>query len=62
MFVREKPAESLRELCEDSKSYPRKSLRPPLAPETISVHSSDTDVFGDDFEWILKNLFGILNF
>jgi len=37
MFAGEKPAESFRELCEDSKSYPRKSLRPPLSPETISL-------------------------
>jgi hypothetical protein len=27
----EKPAESFRKLCEDSNSYPRKSLRPPTA-------------------------------
>jgi hypothetical protein len=41
MFAGEKPAESFRELCEDSKSYPRKSLRPPLPPEPISVPRVD---------------------
>jgi len=41
MFAGEKPAESFRELCEDSKSYPRKSLRPPLPPETISLPAVD---------------------
>jgi hypothetical protein len=29
LFAGEKPAESFRELCEDSKSYPWKSARPP---------------------------------
>ena len=29
--------ESFRKLCEDSKSYPRNSLRRPLPPETISL-------------------------
>ena len=45
IFVRlatgEKPAESFRKLCEDSKSYPRKSLRSQPPPETISVPRVD---------------------
>jgi hypothetical protein len=36
LATEQKPAESFRKLCEDSKSSPRKSLRPPLPPETIS--------------------------
>ena len=40
MFVGDKPAESFRELCKDSKSYPRESLRLPPASEPISVPKS----------------------
>jgi hypothetical protein len=40
IFAGEKPAESFCELCEDSKSYARKSLRLPPASETISVPKS----------------------
>jgi hypothetical protein len=40
MFVGDKPAESFRELCKDSNSYPRESLRLPLASEPISVPKS----------------------
>jgi hypothetical protein len=40
MFGTEKTAESFHELREDSKSYPRKSLRLPLASETISLPKS----------------------
>ena len=40
MFAGEKPAESFLELCKDSRSYPGKSLHPPLTPETISVPKS----------------------
>ena len=34
--TKKQATESFRELCEDSKSYPRKSLRFPLPPERIS--------------------------
>jgi hypothetical protein len=40
MFVGDKPAESFHELCKDSKSYPRASLRLPPASEPISVPKS----------------------
>ena len=41
MFAGEKPAESFRELCEDSKSYPWKLPRPPLPSQTISLPRVD---------------------
>jgi hypothetical protein len=40
MFTGEKSADSFRELCEDSKSYPRKSLPFLPASEKISVTKS----------------------
>ena len=41
MFAGEKPTESFRELCEDSKSYPWKLPRPPLPSQTISLPRVD---------------------
>src|SRR6516225_2410835 len=40
MFAGEERGEFFRELCKDSKSHPRESLRLPLAPETVSVPKS----------------------
>ena len=44
MFAGEKPVESFRELCEDSKSYSPQSSRSLLPPETISLPRVDWEI------------------